>query len=156
MRNHPLILAYFPILGRFSKSKKTARLKREWLFFLKFSIKMPEFNRFPPKAYALGLRILACLTASSVGANVRYSLTCIPSLAFAPYTRSSPVCAYFHNYIPIFISAIIAEFFQILHYTFESTLLHSCSFFTQLCEFISVSNIHFDRKVFPLIRSQHR
>ena len=63
LRNHPLILAYFPIFDCFQKSKKTARLKREWLFFLKFSIKMPEFNRFPPKAYALGLRILAWAAA---------------------------------------------------------------------------------------------
>ena len=64
LRNHPAILAYFPIFDRFQKSKKTARLKREWLFFLKFSIKMPEFNRFPPKAYALGLRMFACAAAS--------------------------------------------------------------------------------------------
>ena len=64
LRNHPLILAHFPIFDRFQKSKKTARLKREWLFFIKFSIKMPEFNRFPPKAYALGLRILACAADS--------------------------------------------------------------------------------------------
>lgn len=62
MRNHPLILAHFPIFDRFQKSKKTAKLKREWLFFIKFSIKMPEFNRFPSKAYALGLRMLACMT----------------------------------------------------------------------------------------------
>ena len=59
LRNHPLILAHFPIFNRFQKSKKTARLKREWLFFIKFSIKMPEFSRFPSKAYALGLRMLA-------------------------------------------------------------------------------------------------
>lgn len=59
LRNHPSILAHFPIFDRFQKSKKTTRLKREWLFFLKFSIKMPEFNRFPPNAYALGLRMLA-------------------------------------------------------------------------------------------------
>lgn len=60
MRNHPAILAYFPSFDRFQKRKKTAKLKREWLFFIKFSIKMPEFNRFPPKAYVLGLRIFAC------------------------------------------------------------------------------------------------
>ena len=46
------ILAHFPIFAHFQKSKKTARLKRERLFFIKFSIKMPEFNRFPQKAYA--------------------------------------------------------------------------------------------------------
>ena len=63
LRNHPAILAHFPIFGFFQKSKKTARLKREWLFFIKFSIKMPEFNRFLPKAYALGSRILACAAA---------------------------------------------------------------------------------------------
>ena len=63
LRNHPAILAHFPIFDRFQKSKKTARLKREWLFFIKFSIKMPEFNRFPPKAYALGLRIFAWAAA---------------------------------------------------------------------------------------------
>ena len=64
LRNHPIILAHFPIFDRFQKSKKTARLKREWLFFIKFSIKMPEFNRFPPKAYALGFLIFACAAAS--------------------------------------------------------------------------------------------
>ena len=64
LRNHLAILAHFPIFDRFQKSKKTARLKREWLFFIKFSIKMPEFNRFPSKAYALGLRILACAADS--------------------------------------------------------------------------------------------
>lgn len=63
LRNHSAILAYFPIFDRFQKSKKTARLKREWLFFLKFSIRMPKFNRFPSKAYALGLRMLACAAA---------------------------------------------------------------------------------------------
>ena len=56
----PAFLGVFLPFQRLIGSKKTARLKREWLFFIKFSIKMPEFNRFPPKAYALGLRILAC------------------------------------------------------------------------------------------------
>ena len=31
--------------------------------FLKIQYKMPEFNRFPSKAYALGLRMLACAAA---------------------------------------------------------------------------------------------
>ena len=76
LRNHPLILAYFPIFDRFQKSKKTAKLKREWLFFLKFSIKMPEFNRFPPKAYALGLRMLACAAARrAIGTRYGEQLT---------------------------------------------------------------------------------
>ena len=64
LRNHPAILAHFPIFAHFQKSKKTARLKRERLFFIKFSIKMPEFNRFPQKAYALGLRMFACAADS--------------------------------------------------------------------------------------------
>ena len=58
---HPVILVYFPIFVCFQKSKKTAGLKQEWLFFIKFSIKMQEFNRFLSKAYALGLRMLDCV-----------------------------------------------------------------------------------------------
>lgn len=57
----PAFLMVFLPFQRLFESKKTARLKREWLFFLKFSIKMPEFNRFPSKTYALGLRMFACI-----------------------------------------------------------------------------------------------
>ena len=76
LRNHPAIFAHFPIFDCLQKSKKTARLKREWLFFIKFSIKMPEFNRFPSKAYALGLRMLACAAARrAIGTRYGEQLT---------------------------------------------------------------------------------
>ena len=84
-----MILAHFPVFGCFQKSKKTARLKRERLFFIKFSIKMPEFNRFPQKAYALGLRMLACAVPTFERAIYRPFECCIISLDYVQYLYST-------------------------------------------------------------------
>lgn len=66
-------------------NKKNSQTQTRMAVYFVFRCYLKQ--RFSTRNYFLGFLMLACFVAIFKGASIRYPLTCIPSQAFAPYTR---------------------------------------------------------------------
>lgn len=60
-RNHPIILAHFPIFDRFQKSKKNSQTQARMAVYFVFRCYLKQ--RFSTRNYFLGFLIFACAAA---------------------------------------------------------------------------------------------